>query len=131
MCLGVGQPRRGLLGEVGEPLELACVVRVRGSRSLGTHRPRSSLDEARPSPEWKGVGRVDGDASARASTTGGSPKAGCGEVVLNIEDAGVGDGDAVPLVEAMDGDVTASTLIGNWRHCMASTSVSERCAGRR
>ena len=52
--------------------------------------------------------------SARASTTAGSPKAGwVGEVVLDVENREArGHGDAVPLVETVDGDVVAGLLEG-------------------
>ena len=60
----------------------------------------------------EGVGRVDCDAERAGLDDGRLAEGGLGgEVVLHLEDRQArGDGDAVPLVETVDGDVVARLL---------------------
>ena len=60
------------------------------------------------------VGRVDGDAERSSFDDGRFTEGGLGgEVVLDVQDRQArGDGDAVPLVESVDGDVVSGCLEG-------------------
>ena len=62
----------------------------------------------------EGGRRVDGDAECAGFDDGRFAKGRLGgEVVLNVQDWQTGgDGDAVPLVETVDGDVVAGLLKG-------------------
>ena len=85
--LGVGQPVAPLLGEVGEPLELVCVVRVREFAAVGHVQAPDCHRRGLPVPRGEGVGCVDGDAKRAGFDDGRFAERGLGgEVVLNIED---------------------------------------------
>ena len=112
--LGVGEPAASLLGEVREPLQLVGVVRVRELSAVGDVQTPDRHRRGLSVLGGKRAARVDGDAERSSFDHGRFTKGGLGgEVVLDVQDRQArGDGDAVPLVESVDGDVVSGCLEG-------------------
>ena len=110
----IGEPAAALLGEIREPLQLVGVVRVREFAAVGDVQAPDCHRRGLPVLGGEGVGRVDGDAECAGLDDGRLAEGGLGgEVVLHVQDRQArGDGDAVPLVETVDGDVVAGLLKG-------------------
>ena len=113
--LGIGEPAASLLGEVREPLQLVGVVRVRELSAIGDVQTPGRHRRGLPILRGKRACRVDGGAERSSFDHGRFTEGGLGgEVVLDVQDRQArGDGDAVPLVESVDGDVVSGCLEGS------------------